>query len=198
MIVTVLLGLLSGRGWIRVPLPPKIDWNSSGSRTSSILIVLGAPWNFTESLLHSFFSLQGTVNHTCLVNKAIEAHRSNIFFSCSFRFLSSAFVLPDAAGAGVEEEASAGAAASFVFRARFAGGGCEAACSSSCQSAHPTMSDASSTCIEGAKTHLDDSLLHRRNNSGTNRAIRVYGVDVELICQATSAVSSRSRAERAK
>ena len=143
--VTVLLGLLSGRGWIKVPLPPKIDWNSSGSRTSSILIVLGAPWNFMASLLHSFFSLPKAVHMIRRVRKAIEAYRSKIFFSCSLRFLSSAFALPDAAVAGVEEEASAGAEASFVFRARFAGGGSEAACASNCESARRTMSDASPT-----------------------------------------------------
>lgn len=57
MMVTVLLGLLSGVGWISVPLPEKIASNSACSHTSSILMVLGDPWNLTLSDLHSFFNL---------------------------------------------------------------------------------------------------------------------------------------------
>ena len=57
MMVTVLLGLLSGVGWISVPFPEKIASNSDCSHTSSILMVLGDPWNLTLSDLHSFFSL---------------------------------------------------------------------------------------------------------------------------------------------
>jgi hypothetical protein len=55
--VTVLLGLLVGVGWIKVPLPPNMASNSAVWRTSSILIVLGDPWNLQVSFLHSFFSL---------------------------------------------------------------------------------------------------------------------------------------------
>lgn len=58
MMVTVLLGLLLGVGWISVPCPEKIASNSDCSHTSSILIVLGDPWNLRPSDLHSFFSLR--------------------------------------------------------------------------------------------------------------------------------------------
>ena len=106
--VTVLLGLLLGVGWISVPFPEKIASNLDCSHTSSILIVLGDPWNLTLSDLHSFFSLRvddgkperGGIRH------GNWAYRSNIFLTCILDFFSSALDGP-AMGASdeVEEEA---------------------------------------------------------------------------------------------
>lgn len=66
MMVTVLFGLLSGRGCISMPFPPKMLSNSADSKTSSNLMVFEEPWNLTESDLHSFFSLlsrlEGDIN----------------------------------------------------------------------------------------------------------------------------------------
>ena len=57
IMVTVLLGLFVGVGWIKFPLPLNMASNSAVWRTSSILIVFGEPWNLQVSFLHSFFSL---------------------------------------------------------------------------------------------------------------------------------------------
>ena len=60
MMVTVLLGLFVGVGWIRTPLPMKIVSNSGYSMISSIRMLFDEPWNLHFSLLHSFFRL-----HVC-------------------------------------------------------------------------------------------------------------------------------------
>lgn len=58
MMVTVLLGLFVGVGWMSVPFPPKIVSNSDGSKTSSTLTDFDAPWNLHVSDLHSFLILE--------------------------------------------------------------------------------------------------------------------------------------------